>query len=254
MGDWTHGTCSHESLFTASLSLYILFILELWVHHKLLLSCFPRISWFLLIHLFLFGLCMFVQQAGKERQCNLVVCLGTFAKTSLKRLNEIGMGELSSVFWGALMGRKPKKERLYVYKWLIHFALQQGITIALWSNYTPIKVNFKNIYFLITLKERERKRHHRTSMVVQWIRIRLPVQRKGSIPGPGRSHMARSNQACGPQLLSPHAATTEACMVYSLCSATRDATPLRSPRTAMKSSPRSPLDRRWCGNEDPAQP
>ena len=32
----------------------------------------------------------------------------------------------------------------------------------------------------------------------------------GSIPDPGRSHMPRSNYACEPQLLSPHATTTEA--------------------------------------------
>ena len=31
----------------------------------------------------------------------------------------------------------------------------------------------------------------------------------GSIPGPGRSHMLRSNKARVPQLLSPHAATME---------------------------------------------
>ena len=31
----------------------------------------------------------------------------------------------------------------------------------------------------------------------------------GSIPGPGRSHMLRSNKAREPQLLSPHATTTE---------------------------------------------
>ena len=58
---------------------------------------------------------MFVQQAGKEGQCNLVGCLGTFVKTSLKWLNERGIGELSLVFWGVLMGRKSKKERLYGY-------------------------------------------------------------------------------------------------------------------------------------------
>ena len=46
----------------------------------------------------------------------------------------------------------------------------------------------------------------------------------GSIPGPGRSHMRRSNKvrapqllslrsrACEPQLLSPCATTTEACL------------------------------------------
>ena len=53
----------------------------------------------------------------------------------------------------------------------------------------------------------------------------------GSSPGPGRSHMPRSNWACAPQLLSLR--------VWSLCSATREATIVRGPRTAMKSSPRS---------------
>ena len=32
----------------------------------------------------------------------------------------------------------------------------------------------------------------------------------GSSPGPGRSHMPGSNKAHAPQLLSPHATTTEA--------------------------------------------
>ena len=32
----------------------------------------------------------------------------------------------------------------------------------------------------------------------------------GSIPGLGRSHVTRSNKAHAPQLLSPHATTTEA--------------------------------------------
>ena len=32
----------------------------------------------------------------------------------------------------------------------------------------------------------------------------------GSSPGPGRSHMPRSNEARAPQLLSPRATTTEA--------------------------------------------
>ena len=34
----------------------------------------------------------------------------------------------------------------------------------------------------------------------------------GSSPGPGRSHMPGSNKARAPQLLSPHATTTEACV------------------------------------------
>ena len=54
----------------------------------------------------------------------------------------------------------------------------------------------------------------------------------GSSPGLGRSHMPRSNWAREPQLLSLH--------VWSLCSATREATIVRGPRTAMKSGPRLP--------------
>ena len=54
----------------------------------------------------------------------------------------------------------------------------------------------------------------------------------GLSPGLGRSHMPRSNWAREPQLLSLH--------VWSLCSATREATTVRSPCTAMKSGPHSP--------------
>ena len=54
----------------------------------------------------------------------------------------------------------------------------------------------------------------------------------GSSPGMGRSHMLRSNWAHEPQLLS--------LPVWSLCSATREATIVRGPRTAMKTGPRSP--------------
>ena len=54
----------------------------------------------------------------------------------------------------------------------------------------------------------------------------------GSSPGLGRSHMPWSNWAREPQLLS--------LCVWSLCSATTEATIVRGPRTAMKSGPRSP--------------
>ena len=54
----------------------------------------------------------------------------------------------------------------------------------------------------------------------------------GSSPGLGRSHMPRSNWAHEPQLLS--------LCVWSLCSATREATIVRGPRTAMRSGPRLP--------------
>ena len=51
----------------------------------------------------------------------------------------------------------------------------------------------------------------------------------GSSPGLGRSHMPRSNWTREPQLLSLR--------VWSLCSATREATTVRGPHTAMKSGP-----------------
>ena len=54
----------------------------------------------------------------------------------------------------------------------------------------------------------------------------------GSSPGLGRSHMPRSNAAREPQLLSLR--------VWSLCSATREATIVRGPRTTMKSGPHLP--------------
>ena len=54
----------------------------------------------------------------------------------------------------------------------------------------------------------------------------------GLSPGLGRSHMPRSNWAREPQLLSLR--------VWSLCSATREATLVRGPCTAMKSGPRLP--------------
>ena len=74
----------------------------------------------------------------------------------------------------------------------------------------------------------------------------------GSSPGPGRFHMLQSNEACVPQLLSLHSRAHKpqllkpACHNYwsphaqRLCSATREASAMRSPHTAMKSSPRSP--------------
>ena len=62
----------------------------------------------------------------------------------------------------------------------------------------------------------------------------LPVNagNTGSSPGLGRFHMPRSNWAREPQLLSPH--------VWSLSSATREATTVRGPRTAMRSGLRLP--------------
>ena len=54
----------------------------------------------------------------------------------------------------------------------------------------------------------------------------------GSCPGLGRSHMLWSDWAREPQLLS--------LLIWSPCSATREAAIVRGLRTAMKSGPRSP--------------
>ena len=54
----------------------------------------------------------------------------------------------------------------------------------------------------------------------------------GSSPGLGRSHVPRSNWAREPQLLSLR--------IWSLRSATGEATIVRGPRTAMKSGPHLP--------------
>ena len=54
----------------------------------------------------------------------------------------------------------------------------------------------------------------------------------GSSPGLGRSHMPQNNWAHEPQLLSLR--------VWSLCSATIEATIVRGPCTAMKSGPHLP--------------
>ena len=54
----------------------------------------------------------------------------------------------------------------------------------------------------------------------------------GSSPGLGRSHVPRSDKALEPQLLSLH--------VWSLCSATREATIVRGLRIMMKSGAHLP--------------
>ena len=65
----------------------------------------------------------------------------------------------------------------------------------------------------------------------------------GLIPGLGRSHMPRSSQICEPQLLSLLSRAREPQLLspraQSPCSATREATAMRSLGTTTKSSPRS---------------
>ena len=58
-----------------------------------------------------------------------------------------------------------------------------------------------------------------TSLVVEWLRIYLPMQDMGSIPRPEKFHMLQSNWAHVPQLLSS--------LTYSSCSTTTEATAKR---------------------------
>ena len=48
-----------------------------------------------------------------------------------------------------------------------------------------------------------------TSLVVQWIKIYLPMQETGSILDLGRSHMLQSNYGHVPQLEKAHTATED---------------------------------------------
>ena len=88
-----------------------------------------------------------------------------------------------------------------------------------------------------------------------------------SILGPGRFCMPQSNwghvlqllslcsKAWKPQLLSPHAATTEACVPYSPWSTTEKATIIRSLHTQVESSHHSlQLEKSPCSNEDTTWP
>ena len=75
--------------------------------------------------------------------------------------------------------------------------------------------------------------------MVQWIRIYLPMQRT--------QFPSLVWEAHGPQPLSPG--------TQSLCSITREATVMRSLRTAIKGSPRSPQPEKTLhSNKDPAHP
>lgn len=87
---WVTGLMAHAAMSHFSLPL-CLYIFCLYLSSRFITNCSCRVS--LAYHGFSWSissssgsvndLYMFVQQAGKERQCNLVVCLGTFAKTSL---------------------------------------------------------------------------------------------------------------------------------------------------------------------------
>jgi len=66
--------------------------------------------------------------------------------------------------------------------------------------------------------------------------------------------MYQNSRAGELQLVSPLATATEACMLWSLCSATREVTTMRSPCTAVKSCPTCHNQRKPRGsNEEPVQ-
>ena len=85
----------------------------------------------------------------------------------------------------------------------------------------------------------------RASLVAQWLRICLPMQgtrvralvREDPTCRGATRPVSHNYWAC---TLEPTSHSYWSPRAYSLCSATREATTVRSPRTAMKSSPRSP--------------
>ena len=105
--------------------------------------------------------------------------------------------------------------------------------------------NNKNKINKLKIKS-EKKKKSGTSLVVQWLRIRLPMQGTGVRSSlvwedptccGATKPMCHNYWACALEpashnYWSPHA--------QSLCSATREATAMRSLRTTTKSSPRSP--------------
>ena len=95
---------------------------------------------------------------------------------------------------------------------------------------------------------------YRTSLVAQWLRICLPMQ------GTWVRSLAREDHTCHgatkPMCYKYWACALEAAShnywsphAYSPCSATREATALRSPSTARKSSPRSPQLEKACAQQ-----
>ena len=91
-------------------------------------------------------------------------------------------------------------------------------------------------------------RKFRASLVVQWLRIRLPMQgtrvqalvREDPTCHRATKPVRHNYWACEPQLLSLHATTTEAQVPTAHALQQREVTTMRSPRTATKSSPCSP--------------
>ena len=91
-----------------------------------------------------------------------------------------------------------------------------------------------------------------------WLRVRKVLANAGDmglIADLGRPHTPQSNWARVPQLLSPHAATTEAPVPYSACPETREAAPMRCPHIATsKWPPLASTCEKPSSSEDPGQP
>ena len=87
----------------------------------------------------------------------------------------------------------------------------------------------------------------RRSLVVQWLRIHLPMQ------GTQVQSLVWKDLMCH-GATKPSAMTTEA-LLHSLCSATKGASAMRSPCTTTRVAPTHCNERRpACCNKDPVQP
>ena len=102
----------------------------------------------------------------------------------------------------------------------------RGIRFVVWKNLSG--------YWVKKMNRRECVKKNRGGFPGGAVVENLPANAgdTGSSPGLRRSHVPQSSWAREPQLLSLR--------VWSLCSATREATIVRGPCTTMKSGPRSP--------------
>ncbi|KAI4533974.1 hypothetical protein MG293_016993 [Ovis ammon polii] len=113
---------------------------------------------------------------------------------------------------------------------------------------------------LLSPKKFSRKRRlPGPSLVVQWLRIRLPTQGTRFDPWSGKIPHAAEREARVPQLLRLRAgggaATSDARVLWSPRPATSEGTAGAEPRTAAKRSPRSPqLEKARMRQRRPARP
>ena len=113
-------------------------------------------------------------------------------------------------------------DNMYLYIGIIYFVISAiliTLTLVLINKYNKKKYNEaltilerdKNLIISASiLSELNKRFHHRTSLVAQWMRLCLSMQATWTrIPDLGIFHTSQAAQVHGPQLLSPGTPTTE---------------------------------------------